>query len=139
MEQKQECVTHSGVIEQIETNKIVVRVVSASACAACHAKGSCSAADLADKYIDVKYYEPHTFKVGETVEVFMEKSLGTKAVFLGYVLPFLVLLSTLIVTLYFTGNEGLSALAGLLILAPYYITLYLFRDKLARQFVFRIR
>jgi sigma-E factor negative regulatory protein RseC len=51
-------------------------------------------------------------------------------VFLGYLLPFLILMAVMVTTYAITGKDGLAGLLGLASLLPYYFTLYYFRDKL---------
>ena len=54
------------------------------------------------------------------------------------ILPFLILVAVLLVALQFTGNEGLAAFAALGSLVPYYLLLWLFRDKVQQGISFRI-
>ena len=46
-------IKHDGVVDSIEGNCIHVRIVQASACAACGAKSLCSAAESKEKIVDV--------------------------------------------------------------------------------------
>ncbi len=131
-------ITHPGIIEKVEQKKILVKIYAQSACAACHAKGMCSVADMEEKTVEIANYHGHAHKKGDMVTVRMEKSLGSKAVFLGYFLPFLLVMATLILVVSITSMEGLAGLLSLLILAPYYLALYLLKDKLSKQFTFRI-
>ena len=85
------------------------------------------------------FEETRGLKVGDKVEVSMRKSLGTKAVMLGYFLPFLLVVATLIISLSLSVGPGLSGLASLSILVPYYMILYRSRNQLKRTFVFYIR
>lgn len=68
----------------------------------------------------------------------MEESLGHKAVLMGYVLPLIVLVGSIVLFLSFFKNEGLAALLSILMLVPYYFILYLFRKRLRKEFRFRI-
>jgi len=58
---------------------------------------------------------------------------------LGYIIPFLIVLVTLIVSLNLIGNEGIAGLISVGILVPYYLILYFNRDSLKSAFRFRIR
>ena len=133
-----ETITHPGVVEEVEDAKVFVKILSQSACSSCHAKGMCSVAEVEEKTVEVVSAEGRNYKPGDHVTVRMEKSLGKKAVFLGYLLPFILLMATLILMISLTSNEGLSAIVSLLILGPYYLLLYLLKDRLSRQFRFRI-
>lgn len=134
-----EAIKHSGVINKIDEHQYYVSIVAQSACAACHAKGVCSAADMKDEIVEVPRNKVENFAVGDKVEVLMEKAQGTKAVMLGYVIPFLIVLATLIVSLGLIDNEGIAGLISIGILIPYYLILYLNRERLKTAFRFRIR
>ena len=136
---KEDQISHSGIIREITNSTISVSIISESACAACHAKGFCNVSDMKEKTIEVRNTGDNDHKVGECVNLVMQRSMGLKAVFYGYVLPFLIMMATLLVTMGATDNEGLSGLFALLILAPYYFSLYLLRAKLKSKFEFRIR
>lgn len=132
-------IIHPGVIERISGDRVFVRILSQSACSACHAKGACSIADVEEKIIETEADPKEKWATGDKVMVKMEESLGRKAVVLGYVLPFIVLLLSVIIFLSLMKNEGLAALLSIFMLVPYYAGLYLFRDKLSKEFRFRIQ
>lgn len=94
-----------------------------------------SAGKIAEVFTD----DAQKYAVGQQVELLLERSLGYKALLLGYIYPFLVLLVSLFVAFLITCNEGLSALIAVSLMAPYYAFLYRNRDKLRSTFRFRIR
>ena len=59
---------------------------------------------------------------------------GNKAAVLAYLIPIILLLAVLFVCLGLGLSEGLSALISIVALIPYYIVLYMKRNKLKRQF-----
>ena len=63
----------------------------------------------------------------------MEESLGRKAVLLGYVLPLVVLLVSIIVFLSLLKHEGLAALLSILMLVPYYLSLVFIQETGCRK------
>lgn len=130
-------ITHQGVIEAIENNLVKVRIVNLSACASCHAKGACSAADMDEKVIDV-FTNNKNYKLGQTVTIASKLKSGYKAIFYGYVLPFLLVFITLIILTVLSFTETTAGLISLGILIPYYVTLYLFRNQLGKSFTFEI-
>lgn len=136
--QKEDLVKHQGIISEITNDNIRVSIMAQSACASCHAKGFCGAADMQEKFIDVKNYGGINQKVGDFVTVTMRRRLGTKAVLYGYFLPFVLLLATLIVMLSILDNEGLAGLISLGVLVPYYFGLYMLKDRLKQGFEFHI-
>lgn len=131
-------VSHKGTIVEISEGNIRVEIINKSMCAACHAKGFCSAGDTKDKIIDVAYFNNGEYQLGDEVEVTMKRSMGFKAVWISYVIPLAILLIFLL-TLQGLGfaelHAGLAAAAAVCI---YYLVVYLFRDKIADKFVFTI-
>ncbi len=130
-------IDHEGVIEEIADGIVRVRISSLSACATCHAKGVCSAGNTEEKYIDIP--DPGTdYNTGEQVRVSISRHNGFKAVAIGYIYPFILLMISL-VTLTFSGvNELHSGLISLGLLIPYYLVIYLFRARINRQFSFKL-
>ena len=63
---------------------------------------------------------------------------GNKAAILAYLIPIVLLLAVLFVCLGLGINDGLAALISIVALVPYYIILYLKRDKLKNQFLYII-
>ena len=131
-------IDHAGVIERIEGDRAQVRIVSESACAACHAKGVCGAADQEEKYIDVDLPDPG-FHEGDPVRVEVARNLGIKAVGLGYIYPFLLVMVVLIGLLTAGMTELRAGLAALISLLPYYLLLFLFRRKIGSTFTFSLK
>jgi len=132
-------IQHPGRIDKIEKDKIMVTILSQSACSTCHAKGMCTVSEMEEKTIEVKYQEENQFVVGEQVTVYMKRSLGSKAVLYGYFLPFLIVLLSLIILIAITKMEGLSALFSLGLLIPYYYILHRMKDRLSNTFEFSLK
>ena len=130
-------IEHKGRIESIDGNKINVSFLALSGCASCHAKGVCTAADMQEKSVEV-YDFTNKYQVGEDVNVILKQSLGFRALFLGYVLPFILILLILIVLTVITNNEAISGIGALSVLVPYYITLYALRNNIRKKFTFKI-
>lgn len=135
--QNAKTIEHKGFIQSIENGLIKVSILAQSACASCHAKGGCSVSDIQDKTIDV-YENSHNYKVGESVNVVLEQKLGFKALFLGYILPFIIVLISLIILTITTKNEAIAGLVSLGLLIPYYIGLNTQKEKLKKSFSFKI-
>jgi sigma-E factor negative regulatory protein RseC len=137
MPSKPKTVEHIGRVDEITLNDIRVIITNQSACASCHARGACTVSDSQDKIVVITK-QNHNFFVGEEVKVLLQQSLGFKALFLGYLLP-LVVVITALVTLNALGfSDGLSGLLALAALLPYYLLLYLLRGSISRVFTFDI-
>lgn len=115
-------IKHLGIVENINGSRLKVRIVQSSACSSCSVKGHCSASETKEKIIDVYNKNGVPCQIGERAMIVGTTSMGMKAVFLAFVLPFVVLLLTLIFSLKLTGgDEVLSALISLATLVPYYL------------------
>ena len=116
---------------------LIVSIVSESACSSCHSKSACTMADFQDKEIEIPQ-QNSKFLPGQSVTVLFRESLGFKALFYGYMLPFVFVLFTLVFISSKSNNEALAGLLALSILVPYYITLYFFRHYLKKVFKFEV-
>lgn len=134
-----DAIRHNGIITRMDHDYYYVSIVSQSACASCHAKGACNVTDLNEEIVEVPRNGDESRSVGDQVQVAMRRSLGTKAVMLGYVFPFMIVLVTMILLVALTGNEGLAGVVSLLVLVPYYIGLHYYRNHLKRTFTFSIQ
>ncbi|WP_317235536.1 SoxR reducing system RseC family protein [Maribellus maritimus] len=128
---------HRGFVKETRGNSLIVNIINKSACSACHAKGACTVADYQDKEIEITNFQKK-YSPGQEVTVIFQESKGFTALFYGYVLPFIIVLLTLIVTNSVTNDELLSGLISLGILIPYYITLFFFRHLLKKVFKFEV-
>ncbi len=132
-----DCIAKSGIVQKIEGQKVTVMINSVSACASCHAKGACNSSDTSEKFIEVALADAGNVKPGEMVNVNVASSAGNVALFYGYVLPFLIVFVSLIVTVNFVP-EVYAGLISLGILVPYYAVLYVLRHKMGKRFRFTI-
>ena len=80
-------IKHQGIVENINSSHIKVRIVQTSACAACSAKGHCASADTKEKIIDVTTGDASSYQVGDRVIVFGELSMGMMAVLWAFIVP----------------------------------------------------
>ena len=117
-------------MESINGSRLKVRIVQASACAACSAKSHCHVSESKEKMIDVYNKQGLSCAIGEKVWVVGTSSMSMKAVLLAFVIPFLVVVLSLVIALRLTGNEAGSALICLCALIPYYLIIYMCRHKL---------
>jgi len=132
-------IEHQGIIKKIKGNELTISVISKAACLSCSLKGACSISEIEEKTIDIVTDEASKYKLHENVYVYYKQSLGFRALFLGYLLPFLIVMTTLITTIAITGKEGLAGLLSLISLIPYYIILYFTKRNLKKTFSFSVR
>ena len=124
-------------MKEVNENSLIVRIVNQSACSSCHAKGACTAADFQEKEIEITHFR-QIYQPGQEVTILFREEQGFTALWFGYLMPFLLILITLIIALSLTNNELFSGLLSLAVLIPYYITLYFFRPYLKKVFKFEV-
>ncbi len=132
-----ENITHKAFVKEVTDTSLIATIVNKSACSTCHAKGACTVADFQEKEIEISTFSKN-YKPGDEIMVIFQESQGFAALFYGYVLPFILVLVTLIIATAFSNNELVSGLLSLAILIPYYITLYFFRHLLKKVFKFEV-
>jgi len=129
-------ICHQGTVKEIKEKVLYVEIERHTACAACHAQSVCLTFSKKDEIIPVPTNEPENFKVGERVHVNLKQSLGTKAVVIAYLFPFLVLAIGLFVTYYFTKNELLSIVVSFSATALYFFMIKKMDKRLKKEFSF---
>jgi sigma-E factor negative regulatory protein RseC len=134
----QETISHEGIVTKITDDELEIKILAQSACAACHAKSDCGMGEQAEKILNVPRPKDKDFALNQKVNVKMAIGQGNKAAVLAYLVPIILLLAVLFICLGLGLNEGLSALVSIVALIPYYIILYLKRDKLKKQFEYNI-
>jgi positive regulator of sigma E activity len=130
-------INHDGIVLKNEGNSVFVSISSASACSGCHAEGTCSMSGKEEKIIEVRgRYEVNN---GDHVTILMKQSMGYAALFLGYIIPVLVVIILLFSLITAGVPELASGLASIVILIPYYIILYFFRKRINEKFTFTLK
>lgn len=137
MEQRLDCIIKSGTIESVDDDKIKVKIQNNSACSMCYSKGVCTSLGSGERIIEVENDNIPLMKPGDKVDIEMISSSGWIAVIIGYVVPFILLILTLIISSNYL-SEAIAALLSLIVLVPYYLSLYILRKRMKRYFHFRI-
>jgi sigma-E factor negative regulatory protein RseC len=132
-------IEHQGFVESIHEAHVIVKILQTSACAACGVKGHCAAAESSEKTIDVITNDAGRYHTGDSVIVYGKLSMGAWAVLLAFIVPFILLISSLFLFMAAWNNEAKAALAALALLIPYYYIVWLFRGRIKKRFAFSIR
>ena len=131
-------VLHPGIVERVDTNRVFVRITQYSACAGCHAKSACTLSDKKEKLVEIEDasgdYHP-----GEEVVIIGQSSMGMEAVLWAFAVPVILMLIAVVAGVSAGWEETASGAFGVLVLIPYYIVLYVLRDKLKKRFVFNLK
>ncbi len=132
-------ISHNGIVEAIEGSRLTVRIVQTSACGACRVAGHCSAAESKVKKVEVVDSDAaNRHHVGDDVVVAMPEHNGREAVVIAFVIPLAIMVAVMVGVWWASGNEPLAALCGLSGLVPYYLALFICRDKISGKFTFVI-
>ncbi|MBI5010801.1 MAG: SoxR reducing system RseC family protein, partial [Bacteroidia bacterium] len=78
-------------------------------------------------------------KEGDTVTVSMKQYTGFTALFLGYIMPLLIVLTFLILLALIGYSELIAGLLSLSTLLPYYLVLYFMRNRINDKFIFSLK
>ena len=138
MNNESNIISHEGIVTKITEDELEIKILAQSACAACHAKSACGMGEQAEKILTVPRPKDKDFAIHQKVNVKMTIRQGNKAAVLAYLIPIILLLAVLFVCLGLDFGEGLSAFISIVSVIPYYIVLYLRRDKLKKQFEYNI-
>ncbi|NBC82916.1 MAG: hypothetical protein GVY19_05990 [Bacteroidetes bacterium] len=130
------CTQQTGLIDKVGKNFVRIRIIQPSACAACHARGGCGAFSSKENYLDIPLANA-SFQPGETVAIRFNNSQGLKAVWYGYVLPFITIITVLLVLSAFM-HEGIAGVMALASVGIYYTLLKLFGKNLTKAFRYEI-
>ena len=132
-------ISHEGIVQAVDDHGVKVRIVQSSACASCKVASHCSAVESKEKVVDVRCTNAmEKYQTGDRVTISMSTKNGRDAVVMGFILPFLILVSILVLCLFITGDEGIAAVVSIGSLLPYYLLLWVFRDKMSKRFSFHI-
>ena len=131
-------VEHEGTVASICGNSMTVRIVVSTACNGCAAAGYCTPSENKSRDIHIDTFTGD-FVSGERVKVVIRQSLGMRALCIGYIVPFAVMLVTLLAVYHSTGDELTSGLSALLVLIPYYLIVKLFNRKISKDFGYTIQ
>lgn len=131
-------IKHAGVVDGVEGECVRVRILQSSACSACKVAAHCNASETKEKIIDVMDADASHYQKGGQVMVVADTAVGFRASLYGYLLPLILMVVTLVGVLAATHSEGLAALSALGILMPYYVLLFLMRNKLRNRLSFTL-
>ena len=131
-------IKHNGVVDGVEEGYVRVRILQSSACSACKVAAHCNASETKEKIIEVQVADADRYQRGDSVIVVADTAVGFRASLYGYLLPLILMVVSLVAVLKITQSEGYAAMSALGILIPYYIGLYLLRNKLRNKLSFSL-
>lgn len=131
-------VSHEGIVTKIDGENVEVKILSKSACASCNIKGACNMSEMQEKIISIPAPKDKNLSIGQEVKISIGLGQANRAVVFAYIIPLIVLVAMIFILNALKIDEGLNALISIGSLAPYYLILFLFRDKLKSKFEYEI-
>ncbi|MCB9029265.1 MAG: SoxR reducing system RseC family protein [Bacteroidales bacterium] len=133
-----ETITHEGRVLSVPGDGTAeVEILVAEACAGCHARSVCSAGKSDTKVITARSKSP--VHPGDRVTVEMKLSQGFRALAIGYIIPFVVLIAVFAAAVASGAGELLSALVSFAAIGGYYLVIWLLRGRIGEKFEFTIK
>ena len=130
-------IQHDGIVKKVDGNSVLVSIISNPACSGCHAEGLCGISGKEEKIIDIK--GKYNVSPGDSVTILMEQATGFKAVALSYLVPLVIIITGLFIFNSLSFSELTAGLVSILLLVPYFLILYLFREKINRSITFTLK
>ena len=133
-------VLHSGKVIAVNPEFTSVELLNANSyCTDCHAVMLCGMGKVQKKVIQVPTDRWTHYEEGEIVDVILKGQMGLKAVWIGYVIPLIILVAVVLVMIACHAGELVAGLGAAGAIALYYLLLYLFRDRLIDEYIFTIK
>ena len=134
-----EQIEHKGRVLSVGEGVVRVVIEVNEACGSCASRKACAMGQGTTREIVVYTDDAERYSVGEVVNVMARQSAGVMAVVLCYVVPLVVLVTSLIVAHISGCNEGVSAIIALGSTALYYIILAIFHKRISKRVVFTLQ
>lgn len=94
--------------------------------------------EMTEKRVTVPKPDDREFIVGQPVSIKMSVRQGNKAALFAYFIPAVIMIALIVILSNLNIKEWIAALAGIGIVAVYYLVLYFFREKLKEEFRYEI-
>ncbi|MBP5399433.1 MAG: SoxR reducing system RseC family protein [Alphaproteobacteria bacterium] len=127
-------IAHEATIVDIKQDIATLEIVKTEACNSCAIKNLCQQ----KKTLQAKLDNRQSYKIGQTVNVYIAEKQAVTAIFFAYILPLILVLFVLFSVLYFADSELLAAIIALIVFPLYYFGLYCFGKKLQNVLEVRI-
>ena len=131
-------ISHEGIITSINEDEVQVKILSRSGCVSCNIKSACNMSDMQEKIITIPAPKDKNLSIGQEVKISMGLGQANRAVIFAYVIPLIILVAMIFILSTLKIEEGLNALISIGTLIPYYLILFLFRNRLKRKFEYEI-
>lgn len=127
-----------GTVISSENNHVIVSVQCVSACASCAQKNICGGHGSKEKVYNIPVTDSAQYKKGQSVELSVSEKSLYLSMFLAYILPILILVTTVGIGEFLEFSDTASALMAIGSICVYGLILHCFRKKLEKEVVIHI-
>lgn len=117
-------ITHKGTVVRIADDQATITITRTGSCEGCTLAHHCTR----DEFV----VPAEDLVVGQSVQVQLHEHIAWKALFIAYILPFIVLMTTMVVLSVCHCDETLVAVIVLAVVALYFLILHMCRHRLQR-------
>ena len=128
---------HTAKITKISNNRLTLQLCRSEACAVCQIKDACHI-QKSSQTIDIDIDNPQDFSLNQQIMLEISTQTGILAMLLAYILPLILMLSTLLTCYIFTYNDLTSGICAIIILVPYYLIVSGMQKYINPKFNFKI-
>lgn len=134
-------IEHRGVIRAIDPREgiLTVEVTDGGDCQGCAAAKLCGKSSSHSSTmlkVDVEY--PSYFYVGQKVTLHGSETLHRRAIVLATVVPCVLLVGAMVMVYLLSGSQLVACLSALAAVVIFFVLLWVYRDKIDRDFSFTI-
>ena len=127
-----------GVIESINGTHARIQIVRPSECQTCEASSRCNIHSGKITYVDIDDQRLAKYQKGDRVQVEITAKAGRYAVAIGFALPLVLFVSTMLALHYNGATDEIAALSAIGVIGVYYFIIYLIRQYINRHFEVRL-
>lgn len=126
-----------GKIIALKGKNAEVEIKCNTACSGCRQKDTCQIKKMS-RCVTVPVKHPENFAIGQLVDLEISTRSKLLGLFLAYIAPLLVLLGSLVTSLFLGYSETASALMALLAMIVYYFLLHPMNTEIAKHIIISI-
>lgn len=132
-------IRHTGIVERISGQRVWVRIEQPEACGSCQMASRCAASEKKSKLIEAMAGDTKAIpSLGQHVVVATAAGSAWLAVILVFAVPLALMLVAAIAASQAGTTEPQTALSAVGVLIPYYIIIWLCRQRIERQVAFHV-
>lgn len=123
-------VEHMATVTRLHSGSISVELLPGQNCQGCGIAALCRPKGEKKMVLNLKVDGSSTFSVGERVRLVANERSTWRAIWVGLVLPCILMCAAVTGSLAAGIDQTLSAWGGVAVIAIYYVILYIFRKRL---------